>query len=178
MPAQLAVTRIAASAADAVRPRVNFTGDSANCFWFAAPKIPNIPANPKVKTKSPAIRESENWIIGAGAFRNVLTLPPVFVIFVRLAALAAGVWMVSIVDAGPLVVLRLCGLKAHIAPAGRPEQLKITACLNPFSGVTVNVIEPVAPAATLRLEVLIESQKSAGGAATTVTVVPAEVEAL
>ena len=172
------MNRIAASAVDAASPRVNFAAVAADCFRFATPKTPNIPANPKMKTESTAIRESGNWLIGPLALRNVLALPPVPVIFACVAALIAWVWMVSIVDAGPLVALRLCGLNAHVAPAGRPEQLKVTGCLNPFSGVTVNVIDPVAPAATVRLELLMESEKSAAGAAVTVTVVVAEVEAL
>src|SRR5580704_14417492 len=34
------------------------------------------------------------------------------------------------------------GLKAQVAPAGRPEQLKLTAELNPPCGVTVSVTVP------------------------------------
>lgn len=36
----------------------------------------------------------------------------------------------------------LDGLKAHVAPAGRPAQEKVTAELNPFCGVMVRVIAP------------------------------------
>lgn len=178
VPAQLAVTRIAARATNAARPRVNFTLDVAKGFLFSALKIPNIPTNPKVKTESMAIRYAGNWESGAVALRNVLALPPVCVTCALLAAVAGGVWMVSMVDAGPLVVLRLGGLKAQVAPVGRPEQLKVTGCLNPFSGVTVRVIEPVAPAVTFRVGELIEKEKSGAGAAATVMVATAEVEEL
>ena len=34
------------------------------------------------------------------------------------------------------------GLKAQVAPAGRPEQVKLTAELNPPCGVTVSVTVP------------------------------------
>ena len=36
----------------------------------------------------------------------------------------------------------LDGLKAHVAPGGRPEQAKVTPAPNPCCGVTVRVISP------------------------------------
>ncbi len=38
------------------------------------------------------------------------------------------------------------GLNEHEAPVGNPEQLKLTAALNPFCGVTVSVSAPCPPA--------------------------------
>jgi hypothetical protein len=49
-------------------------------------------------------------------------------------------------------------LKLHVAPAGSPAQLNVTACLNPFSGVTVTVSVPAEPAAKLSDELLIASE--------------------
>ena len=73
--------------------------------------------------------------------------------------------------------VRLCGLKAHSAPAGRPAQEKVTICLNPFSGVTVNERLASLPAATVNTELLMASEKSPAAAAATVTVVAADVDA-
>jgi hypothetical protein len=59
---------------------------------------------------------------------------------------------------GPLDGVTDCGLKLQLAPAGRPEQPKLTACLNPFSGVTVSESLPDAPAVTLKAELLKENE--------------------
>jgi hypothetical protein len=77
-----------------------------------------------------------------------------------------------------MLVTTLCGLKAHVAPAGRPEHVNVTGCLKPFCGVIANVMVPADPAATLRPELLIENEKLAAGAAATVTIVAVEFEAL
>jgi hypothetical protein len=37
------------------------------------------------------------------------------------------------------------GLKEQVTPAGRPEQLKLTGELKPFTGVTVRTIVPWVP---------------------------------
>lgn len=73
-------------------------------------------------------------------------------------AFAVGAWIVSAVETGPMVVFTVAGLKSHVAPAGRPEQVNVTGDLNPCSGVTVKVRLPVAPAATVSAELLMESE--------------------
>ena len=73
-------------------------------------------------------------------------------------AFAIGAWMVRAVETGPIVVLTVVGLKSHVAPAGRPEQVNVTGDLNPCSGVTVKVRLPVAPAATASAELLMENE--------------------
>jgi hypothetical protein len=57
-----------------------------------------------------------------------------------------------------MVVFTVAGLKSHVAPAGRPEQVNVTGDLNPCSGVTVKVRLPVAPAATVSTELLRENE--------------------
>ena len=73
-------------------------------------------------------------------------------------AFAIGAWIVSAVETGPMVVLTVAGLKAQVAPAGRSEQVNVTGDLKPFSGVTVRVRLPVAPAAMVSDELLMESE--------------------
>jgi hypothetical protein len=58
------------------------------------------------------------------------------------AADCAAEDIVRVVVAAPLVGVTVIGLNLHAAPAGRPEQVKLTADLNPFCGVTVNVTVP------------------------------------
>ena len=41
------------------------------------------------------------------------------------------------------------GSKEQLAPAGKPEQLKLTVPVKPLLGVTVRVVLVVVPAATL-----------------------------
>jgi hypothetical protein len=43
------------------------------------------------------------------------------------------------------------GEKLQLAPAGNPEQVKLTALAKPFSGVMVTVVVAVAPAVTVPL---------------------------
>jgi hypothetical protein len=47
--------------------------------------------------------------------------------------------MVSWVEAALPDGVTCCGLKLHVAPAGRPLHAKVTAELNPLAGVTVTV---------------------------------------
>jgi hypothetical protein len=49
-------------------------------------------------------------------------------------------------------------LKVQPPPVGKPEQEKLTACLNPFFGVTVNIKLPDDPCATVSDEPLIVSE--------------------
>jgi hypothetical protein len=64
----------------------------------------------------------------------------------RKAAIDAEVVTVSVVDAAPPEGVTVCGKKLHVAPEGRPEQLKETAESNPFSGVTEIEVVPLCPA--------------------------------
>jgi hypothetical protein len=50
-----------------------------------------------------------------------------------------------------LVVVVLPGLNAAVTPLGRPEAERLTLPLNPLSGLTVTVLVPLAPCATLTL---------------------------
>lgn len=124
-----------------------------------------------------AILDSGTRPFDSVRLKNGLLVPPTSA-DLTIAALAAGTRIVSIVDAGPMVVLTLCGLKAQFAPVGRPEHVNPTACLNPFWGVTVSVIVPDEPAPTAMPELFIEKEKSAAGTAATVTIVAAELDAL
>lgn len=69
-------------------------------------------------------------------------------------------------------------MKLQLAPLGNPEHAKLTACLNPFLGVTVRFSSPELPAATFKLVLLTERAKSAVDAATTVIVIADDVELL
>lgn len=55
--------------------------------------------------------------------------------------------MVNVVVPVPLGTL--VGLKEQVAPAGNPEQLKVTVPVKPLLGVRVIVVVVLAPAATL-----------------------------
>ncbi len=54
----------------------------------------------------------------------------------------------------------------QVAPAGKPEQLKVTGPLKPLLGVTVTVVVALVPAATLDgLNVAAEREKGASACA-------------
>jgi hypothetical protein len=52
----------------------------------------------------------------------------------------------------PRVGWTVAGLKEHAAPAGRPEQEKLTGTVEGFCGVTVSVTVPCPPALTVNAE--------------------------
>jgi hypothetical protein len=56
--------------------------------------------------------------------------------------------------AGALAAVSDGGLNAQFAPVGSPEHAKLTDCLLPLCGVTVNVIVPLVPAVSVSAEVL------------------------
>lgn len=66
--------------------------------------------------------------------------------------------MESVAVAGAAPGVTDCGLKPQEAPMGRPEQAKLTDCLNPFVGVTVRVIVPIVPDLTVSDGLLTESE--------------------
>lgn len=69
----------------------------------------------------------------------------------------------------------LAGLNVHVVSLGSPEQVNITALLNPLSGVIVTVLVPVPPGAMLRVVGLVAIEKS-GGRGWTVTVAAGDVD--
>ena len=71
----------------------------------------------------------------------------------------------TVVLTGDPAGVSVVGLKLHAAPDGRPEQAKLIAVLNPFTGVTVKVAETGA----VPLAGLIAIEKSAGGGAVMLT---------
>ena len=73
----------------------------------------------------------------------------------------------TVVAAGPEGVTE-AGLKEQIAPAGSPEQAKLTAELKPYSGVMVSETVPDPPDWTVSEESEAPNVKFAGGALATV----------
>jgi hypothetical protein len=55
------------------------------------------------------------------------------------------------VSVSVLLLVVLVGLKAAVTPLGRPEAEKLTPLANPLSGLTMIVLVPFVPRATLRL---------------------------
>jgi hypothetical protein len=103
-------------------------------------------------------------------------LPDVPVIFTVALPVAAAL------EADSVTVLVLdveLALNEAVTPAGRPEAVRVTFALNPFSGLTVIVALAVFPCARLRLADEEESVKVGGGTIVTpmvtVLVTPAEV---
>lgn len=54
------------------------------------------------------------------------------------------------VNVSRLVVVVEAGLNAAVTPVGKPDAARVTLPANPFSPVTVIVLVPVVPGATLR----------------------------
>jgi hypothetical protein len=62
----------------------------------------------------------------------------------------------------PLPPVTVIGLKVQVAPAGKPEQLKVTVPVKPLLGVTVTVVVALVPAAMLEgVNVAAEREKGA-----------------
>ena len=55
------------------------------------------------------------------------------------------------VSVNMLVLAVLLGLNDAVTPLGRPDTDKLTLLLKPFWGVTVMVLAPLAPCATVKL---------------------------
>lgn len=64
----------------------------------------------------------------------------------------------------------VAGLNVHVAPAGNPEQAKLTVELKPYSGVKVRFSDPWPPEFTLRKLGEADRAKVAGGGAPTVSI--------
>jgi hypothetical protein len=65
------------------------------------------------------------------------------------AAVVVAVFTVSVVEATPPDGVTVCGAKLHEAPAGNPEQVKETAELKPYRGVTETMAVPLCPPVTV-----------------------------
>jgi hypothetical protein len=87
----------------------------------------------------------------------------------REAADCELVEIVSTVVAAAPEGVTVVGLKEQVAPAGTPEQAKLTAELKPYSGVTVSVTVPGAPDLTVREDGEAPNVKFAGGTLATVS---------
>ena len=57
----------------------------------------------------------------------------------------------------------VAGLNVQLAPAGNPEHAKLTAELNPFSGVTVSVNVPCPPETIVKADTDFDNPKLGGG---------------
>src|SRR2546427_200197 len=84
------------------------------------------------------------------------------------APVAAVLLAVSVKVLVPAVLL---GLNDAVTPLGRPDADKLTLPLKPFCGVTVMVLAPLVPCASLKLFGDAEKAKSAGGCTVRETVV-------
>src|ERR1700722_8838635 len=132
-----------------------------------------MPKNASAKVDSAAIRGAGVKVSAARAARrepaSTRASPVEFAVasfdappagFARAAAIApdeAAACTVSIADVAPADGVTLAGLNMQVAPEGNPAQLNVTACLNPFSGVTVSVKFPEPPAFMLSAEPLMPS---------------------
>src|ERR1700735_1602461 len=68
----------------------------------------------------------------------VWLLPPVkMALEVVRAAASAGMEIFTVVETAEPAGVMDCGEKVHVPPEGKPEQARVSACLNPFSGVMV-----------------------------------------
>ena len=68
---------------------------------------------------------------------------------VERAAFEEGAVIVTVVETGPPEGVTVGGEKLHEAPTGNPKQLKDTAALNPFRGVSEIDTEALSPAANV-----------------------------
>ncbi len=82
-------------------------------------------------------------------------------VIVRVTVPVATVLLAASVNV--LVLAVLLGLNDAVTPVGRPDADKLTLLLNPFSGVTVMVLVPLAPCAIVTLVGDVESEKFGGG---------------
>lgn len=57
--------------------------------------------------------------------------------------------IVNVVVIGAPAGVTVAGLKLQAAPCGKPEQLNVIGCVKPEFGVTVIVLVPLFPAATV-----------------------------
>jgi hypothetical protein len=90
---------------------------------------------------------------GAGVTDSVIVVELVRVpevpVIITLAAPTVAVLVV--VNVNVLVLVVLAGLKEAVTPLGRPDADKLTLPLKPFCGMTVTVVPPLAPCATLKV---------------------------
>jgi len=95
-----------------------------------------------------------------------IKLPDVPVTVTVAVPMAAELLAVSV---STLVVVVGFGANAAVTPLGRPEAASVTLPVKPFAGVTVIVLVPLLPCATVKLLGAAESVKLAAAATTTCT---------
>ena len=76
----------------------------------------------------------------------LVKLPDTPVIITVAVPVAAVLLAVSV---SVLVLVALAGLNEALTPLGRPEADKLTLPLNPFCGITVTLLVPLAPCVTV-----------------------------
>jgi hypothetical protein len=128
-----------------------------------------VPATP-VEPMSPSVQPGGSVVTVWGwTVREIVValdrLPDVPVMVTVAVPVVAVLLAVSV---NVLVLVVLLGLKDGVTPPGRPVADKLTLALNPFCGVTVIVLVPLAPGAMVRLFDDGESVKLATGTAVTV----------
>ena len=112
--------------------------------------------------------------VGAGTFTVRVTvvewlrLPEIPVIVTVDAPVVAVLLAVSVKE---LVVVAEAGLKAAVTPLGKPDADRLTLPVNPLSGATAIVLEPLDPWATVRLFGAAERLKFGGAFTVRVMVV-------
>src|SRR5882724_2995780 len=118
--------------------------------------MPTEPISPSVQTE--------------GSVGTDWTVREMVVVFVKLPDEPVTVTVTVPVAAVPLavsvkvlVLAVLLGLNDAVTPLGRPDADKLTLLLKPFSGVTVMVLVPVVPCASVKLFGDAEKAKFAGG---------------
>lgn len=122
------------------------------------PKIPNNPT-PKLAAIGPNF-DPDPDAVPALATRTPARGPVVIIVICEVAACVPS----SVTDGG---------MNEHAAPAGNPVQLNVTACVDPFAGVTVNPTIPAFPAVTVTAPGVAATLKST--AAFTTCVIAVEV---
>ncbi len=112
-----------------------------------------VPLAPCVMVKLLGEAESVKFGVGIG-----FTVRETVVVLVRLpevpVMVTAAVPVVAVVltvSVKVLVLVVLLGLKDALTPLGRPEADRLTLPLKPFCGVTVMVLEPLAPRVIVKL---------------------------
>ena len=85
-------------------------------FFFVLPPTANDPAAMANKGR---VNAKSGFVLGAGVNRETAT----------------GMLIVKLTLVIPLTGVTVLGENEQVAPAGKPEQLRVTALLKPFSGV-------------------------------------------
>ena len=125
--------------------------------------IVSVPLAPVLIARLAGLAESEK----SGAFTVRLTVavcvsPPPVPVTVTLAVPVAAV-LEAVKVSALLVPVAGVGLNDAVTPLGKPLAVKATPVVNPFSLVTVMVLEALAPLLTVRFDGPADSAKSGAG---------------